>query len=260
MIKNNLRRLKQYWLFLKHRDLLPDVVENSDLYLVEFPKSGIHWLSFIITNTCLLEAGINKRATHFNVEQFIGDIHRHKKIAQPPFFPYHRIIKSHSSYNPFYRHVVYLVRNPFSVMVSYYHFTIANKAFSGSIEEFVRDKRFGVKNWAEHIWSWIEPERPLKFHLIRYEDLHDDAFGTIKALYTNLGWCIDDEKIKKAIEMSSFEEMKKDDEHYRKHCPFRRYDFVREGKKKTELSDDIKRYILEVAGDLLERLFPEYEV
>jgi hypothetical protein len=253
MIVSKLRSL-----FNKTTGAVPNNPNNSDLFIVEFPKGGITWFSTIIANSCFLEEGINKKATHFNLEQFIGDVHQNKVIGENKIFPYHRIIKSHDVFNKEYRHVIYLMRNPFSVMVSYYHFAINNKFFKGSFESFVKDESLGIKTWVKHVSSWTKPEKMMKFHYLRYEDLMEKPNQTIKNLYTNLGWDLSNEIIEESINLSNFKSMKVLNNHYRDFCPFRKYDFVREGKKKAELNSETENYIYEHSLGLLKEFYPEF--
>lgn len=257
VVKQILKDSKEYLRYLKYKNTLPNNPNNSDLYIVEFPKGGITWFSTIVANTCFLEEGINKTATHYNLEQFIGDVHQNNMINDNNIFPYHRIIKSHDSFNWYYRHVIYLVRNPFSVMESYYHFTTNNNSFDGTFEEFIKDEKFGIKTWVNHVESWIRPQKVLKLHYLRYEDLIDNPFKTIFDLYKNLGWNIDETKIKLSIELSNFDNMKKLNNHYKRFCPFRKYDFVRNGGKETEIDKKLEKYIYDSSLDILKELYPE---
>ena len=261
MIKESLKQVardgKEYLRYLKYKNTLPNNPNNSDLYIVELPKGGITWFSTIIANTCFMEENINKEATHYNLEQFIGDVHQNKYIKNnDKNFPYHRIIKSHDLYNPYYRHVIYLIRNPFSVMQSYYHFTTNNSSFNGTFEEFIRSEKFGIKTWVNHVESWIQPQKVLKFHYLKYEDLIDYPFETISNLYKNIGWKINKEKINQSINLSSFENMKELNDHYKEFCPFRKYDFVRKGQKITEMSKEAENYIYEHSVEILKEVYP----
>ena len=250
--------LKEYIEYLKYRHTIPKIQNHDDLYIVEFPKSGITWLGTILTNTCFLEEDISKQATHFNLEQFIGDIHVNNSIKNnESIFPYHRIMKSHNTYNPYYRHVIYLLRNPFSVMNSYFHFAVNNNLFKGDLESFIKSANFGIKTWIAHVDSWINPPKSLKFHIIKYEDLIDKPEKTMSFLYKNLGWDINEFIQKKSIELSSFKNMKSLDEHYKQYCPFRKYDFIREGKKHIEISDIAHDYIYQECKHILKDYYPE---
>jgi len=243
--------------YLKHYKTIPLNSKNSDLYIVEFPKSGITWFTTILVNSFLLQSNIKIRATHYNLEQFIGDVHQSRDISDNNIFPYYRLIKSHDVYNPYYRHVVYLIRNPFSVMNSYYHFAVSKNMFKGSINEFIDHPKFGIQKWIKHVTSWINPKKEMKFHLVKYENLHDNAFLVMKNLFINLGLEIDDAIIGNAIEKSSFNNMKKDNNHYRNFSPHRKYDFVREGKKKSEIDEKCKKLIENRVMNILEKIYSE---
>ena len=98
----------------------------------------------------------------------------------------------------------------------------------------------------------------MKFHLIKYEDLKDDAFTAMRTLFENLGLVISDESVRTAINMCGFEPMRKSHDLYRIHAPMRNYDFVREGNKDAKLDEVTREYIISRARDLLEEFYPEY--
>jgi hypothetical protein len=254
LVRSVLRRKRQRQIKL----LTPNSPANSDVYVVEFPKSGITWMCTLIANFCLLERGMHhQRATHFNLETFIGDVHQSAVLRAHPVFSGLRVIKSHAAYHPQYRHVIYLIRNPLSVMTSYFHFATGRGDFTGSFREFIEHPKYGIGAWVEHVTSWIDPERQLKLHLVRYEDLRRDTPATLASVLLNLGYHPTADRLAEAVDLSSFEAMQRDNDHYRSHCPFRRYDFVREGKVTPEMSADDKRLILRRAGALVDRFFGE---
>ena len=209
MLAQSFQFLKDWAANLRYSNSTPRIVKNSDLYVVEYPKSGITWLSSILASSCLLEAGTAIRATYFNLEQIVCDVHINRDIPNNVNYPYYRIIKSHASFNPFYRHVVYLLRNPFSVMNSYHHYLVSHRRVNENLQAFVRSSRYGIDSWRKHVSSWVYPRREMKFHLIKYEDLKDDAFTAMRTLFENLGLVISDESVRTAINMCGFEPMRK---------------------------------------------------
>ena len=238
--------------------LAPNSPANNDLYIVEFPKSGITWLCTLVTNFFLLEKGSeNLRASHFNLELFGGDVHQSDTLYAHPVFNGLRVIKSHAPDHPQYRHVIYLIRNPLSVMTSYFHFATGRGEFAGTFREFIEHPRFGVDSWVRHVQSWTSPPKQLKLHLIRYEDLQYDAVSALASLLASLGYRAPGERLHAAVQLSSFDEMRRDTDHYRAHCPFRHYEFVREGSTKTQLPAEDRDLILERAGAVVARFFPE---
>lgn len=257
MIKQGIHFLRERLSYLAHRSTTPTVTRNNDLYIVEYPKSGITWLTSILAYCFLNESGINIRPTHYNLEQIIGDIHNNRDIADNSIYPFYRLIKSHSCYNPFYRHVIYLIRNPYSVMTSYYHYTRSHARFNGSLTEFVKSSQYGIDSWVSHVNSWIHPKREMKFHLIKYEDLHTDAFLTMRTLFDNIGLDIPDDTIRRSVDYCSLENMQNSNNLYREYSPMRNYDFVREGKKEANLDDALKSLINSRARSLIEQFYPE---
>ena len=225
------RQIKNFYRHIKYYNTTPSNLKHDDLFLVEFPKSGVTWLSFILANIIQQKSEPNFDVNFFNYTQVVADIHYSRHInLHTNKLPY-RIIKSHANYNPFYNHVVVLIRNPFNVMTSYYSFLTSLKIVNMSFEDFIRHKNYGVNNWILHTESWLKKNRGgHRLYLIRYEDLKKDTLQTVSQLIEMLGWNIDSEIIKKAIVLSSFDEMKKLENKYSKNNPKYNLDFVRKGK------------------------------
>lgn len=238
--------------FNKSRALVTQV-RNNDLFIVEFPKSGITWLSTLLINSCSHSKGLDIRATMFNTEQYVGDAHIGYEVEKNLVFSDIRVIKTHEPYRSSYRHVIYLIRNPYSVMESYYRFCINNNLFYGEISDFIRSKAFGIENWVKHVESWLlRPQRQLKLHLISYENLISCPEVELSNLFTNLGWVLPKESVHLAIKNSSFDQMKKLDNIFVEANPARNYSFVRKGQKSSsELSIKDKSYIESFISDEL---------
>jgi hypothetical protein len=234
-----------------HSDLLPENPLHDDFYLVSFPKSGVTWLMYLMANVNLKMSGIHdRRVTFFNLENLIPDINAATQIKQTLLpFPGCRVIKSHSPYNPFYNKIIYLVRDPRDVMVSYYHFSKNLNAFNGTMSEFIRSNEFGIDLWCQHVGSWFNDVIPSQYiNFIRYEDLKVDAGSILSHIYTLLGYALPAEVVEYSVNNSSFANMKKDEEFYsRLNITLNpEFNFVRKGKAgtyKEELSDDDVRFI-----------------
>ncbi len=197
--------------------LLPENPLHDDIYLVSFPRSGVTWSSVLMANIHLKCSGVNAKATFFNTDSFIPDIHQSRTLkANILTFPGFRIIKSHSKYNPFYKKLIYLIRDPRDVMVSYYDFVTKHlRYFNGSISEMLRSKSFGINEWCYHIEGWFEKTYPYQLiNFIRYEDLKSDPKSVLDRIYTLLGYKLSDDIYDYAIQNSSFDEMRKDEEYY----------------------------------------------
>lgn len=236
------------------RRLTPKDLSSDDFFLVEFPKSGITWLSTIIGNAMLIESGRHELVTFANVQFYIPDIHMSRNVGMKIFErPPVRIIKSHSEFNPHYQFVIYLARHPFSVMRSYHTFMQAHqKSFDLQFSVFCKDKKHGIPAWRAHVNSWIRAEKnSLRLHLIRYEDIVDDGFTVIDELSTNFGWNLSKDSIESALARSNMASMKASEHRFRQHAPH--YDFSFVGGKNlspAELSD-MQEWISETCADEL---------
>lgn len=241
LIVDSLKKIEYY-------KCLPSRIKSSDVYIVEFPKSGITWFSTLIVNVNLLVSGSNQRATYYNVQQFIPDIHMGKDIDDSPLWntPLNRYIKSHCEYCPFYQHVIYVVRNPVSVMNSYYHYCSMLGLYSGSQKDFVSHPDFGIDAWISHVSGWLDRgDSSQRIHMVRYEDLRNEPALTLNNLFKNLGIEVTSSVIEEAIRRSCFESMKESENHYKTFNPNANLKFVREGKSKAEMDVEAEKIVLE---------------
>jgi Sulfotransferase domain len=92
-------------------------VRHDDTFLVSYPRSGNTWTRFLIAN--LLHP--NKSVSFANIEHLIPDCEamssRYLKRLSSP-----RVIKSHEYFDHRYKKVVYIVRDPRDVVLSYHSF------------------------------------------------------------------------------------------------------------------------------------------
>ena len=108
---------------MSREDLLPVSRRDDDIWIVSFPKSGNTWVSFIIANIICVKLNIQWEVNFFNITGFTPDIHQGRHIPLDlGFFPFKRHIRSHSTFHPDYKNVIYVVRDPRSVVVSYFYF------------------------------------------------------------------------------------------------------------------------------------------
>lgn len=224
-----------------------------DIYIVEFPKSGITWLCTLIANMALQEAGSQEQVTHYNVQQYIPDIHMANDMpigdsllsAIPQ-----RLIKSHVAYNRYYQAVIYLARHPAAVMRSYCTYLNQQAGNEITLEQLLEHKKLGLPAWQAHVRSWLETNsRAGRLHLVRYEDLVDDTAGTLRTLCRNLGWAISDRAIEQAGRLSEADRMKTMENVYRDNNPGYTMTFVK--KRAPDMSDDMLRHIEALCADEL---------
>jgi hypothetical protein len=250
LILDSLKKIKYYKCLPKH-------IRSSDVYIVEFPKSGITWFSTLVTNVNLLISGSSQRATYYNIQQFIPDIHMGKDIYDSPLWnnPLNRYIKSHCEYCPFYLHVIYVVRNPVSVMNSYYQYSTMLGKYRGSLKDFVLHPHFGIDAWISHVSGWLDRgDSSQRIHMIRYEDLSSEPILALNNLYKNLGIKVNIDIIQEAVNQSCFENMQESENHYKKFNPNVNLKFVREGIYKANIDLEAEKIVLERTEDIRKKL------
>jgi hypothetical protein len=254
-----LLRLKEYykeWIVNKSfAKFTPENRLHDDLYIVSFPKSGTTWLNFIMANVHLKMSGREQQITYFNIIDFIPDIMLNRCLKSNILsFPGHRVIKSHAEMNPLYTKIIYLIRDPRDVMVSYYWFLKNLRIWNEDLHHLIHSPIYGIEAWCRHVRGWME-ETPATSHIssIRYEDMKSDPFKVMTQIYNLLGHRIPEEILHQAIELSSFENMKKLEEEYKASgdSRFPEFKIVRKGKigsYRTEISEEDLRFIGEKAS------------
>ena len=188
----------------------------DDTFIVSYPKSGNTWMRFLIGNLIYPE-GVN----FSNINQKILDPEdlskRHLKRLPRP-----RYIKSHSPYDPRYRKVILIVRDPRDVVLSEYHFDIKRNVIpeSFSMERYVREWMDGrgyheSGSWGANVGSWMAARRNVRAFLngqsmllLRYEDMIDDPNRELARVATFLNIRSDEKRIRNAVERSSADQMR----------------------------------------------------
>jgi hypothetical protein len=189
---------------------LPRPTDERDLFIVAYPKSGSTWLSYLMANANLLLSGERRQATFFNLNDFVADLHRTRRIGpETTRAPGCRCFKSHARWIRRYRKVVYLVRDPRPVMASYHQHLGSRGVFRGSIEAMVRHPDYGIASWIDHVGGWLDRvDAGVSFTLLRYEDLRRSPAGELMRLYALLGWDLDSALAGEAVERSSLARMR----------------------------------------------------
>ena len=187
-------------------------VRPDDTFIVSYPRSGNTWTRFLIAN--LLHP--DKSVTFANIEQLIPDAEaqssRYMKRVRSP-----RVIKSHQYFDHRYCKVIYIVRDPRDVAVSYYQFARKYRSVQdgSSLESFVSDFVRGRLNsaswgtWGENVGTWTAARHGKEsFLLLRYEDLIAGATIELKRLAQFLGIDVSLQHLLDAVNRSSADRMR----------------------------------------------------
>lgn len=244
-----------------NREYYPVPRIDSDLFIVEFPKSGGTWLSFLIANANLLVNLEQTQVTLFNINDLIPDVQsfRFMPPSSSTKAPGYRVFKSHATYNRRYRKIVYLARDPRHVMVSYWIFLRELGQWTGSFEMFVRNRRYGIRAWREHVGGWMEKiDAAASFTVLRYEDLLLNADAEIQRLYRFFGLPLSGDLVGEAVKRSRIENLREIESEYNsRHPTLGNMNFFRKGNlggMREQVSEAALQYIEENAGDIMKKL------
>jgi hypothetical protein len=184
----------------------------DDTFIVSYPRSGNTWTRFLIANLLYPDTEVG----FANIETLVPDTaalssRTLKKIPRP------RVLKSHQYFDPRYPKVLYVVRDPRDVALSYFQFHrkygFIDDAYP--IDAFVGDFVYGRLvsadwgTWAENVASWFYTRGGNRaFLLTRYEDLKQDATRELTRIAEFLGVSASVELLARAIEQSSAGKMR----------------------------------------------------
>lgn len=241
--------------------LMPKLRRDDDIFIVSYPRSGNTWVLFIIANIIIEKLELDVEVNIFNIHGFVPDIHQGQNIPLDlGFFPFKRFIKSHATFHSGYKNIVYLIRDPRSVMDSYYNYLTGLGSYKGDISSFIEDKKMGVNAWCEHVRGWMDGIVPgTRFHVFKYEDFKLSQRDTIVSLANLFGFKLEEESLRKIIEKTSFENMQRLEKitgslSLIKHS--HDFNFVRKGASvisEHDMPPESISYIENVASDIMEK-------
>jgi hypothetical protein len=187
-------------------------VYPDDTFLVSFPRSGNTWTRFLVCNLINPDDPVNFAQLESRIPEIYDVTDRALRA-----FPRPRIIKSHECFDPRYKKIVYIVRDPRDVLISYYEFQLKRRVISDelSLEDFV--PRFieseiepKTGSWRDHVVSWTATRGGQKnFLLLRYEDMLADTQKESTKIAAFLGLDSSPERIARAVALSSADRMRK---------------------------------------------------
>ena len=224
------------------------------LWIAAWPKSGTTWLRAVLTSYLREDGGpppinalMGGSANHREAfEEYLGldssdmtdaEIQRHlprfrEVLAERLYANRERnepsFVKAHEAYRlpggaPLFSRtgtagVVYLVRNPLDVAISYAHHlnwridrTIRLMADPAAHETRLPGGVFDrlpepLSTWSGHVSSWTQ-QKALRLHIARYEDLLADPHDGFGAILRFAGIELDPTRLSRAIEHTSFQRL-----------------------------------------------------
>jgi len=187
-------------------------VYPDDTFLVSFPRSGNTWTRFLVCNLINPDDPVSFARLESRIPEIYDVTDRTLRT-----FPRPRIIKSHECFDPRYQKVIYIVRDPLDVLLSYYEFQLKRRVISEdcSLEEFLPRfiaSEFEPKtgSWRDHVVSWMATRNGQKnFLFLRYEDMLANTLEAGTSIAGFLGVDTSSKRVARAVELSSADRMRK---------------------------------------------------
>jgi len=214
MIKRGLKHLSRVTdvLFRRLRVERDITIFPDDVFLTSYPRSGNTWSRFLVGNLVYQKEAV----TFLNVERLVPDMYKHSDRTLRNL-PRPRILKSHECFDPRYRRVIYIVRDPRDVAVSNYHWEMKQRSMGEAypIEKFIPRwvepiywARLG--SWGEHVTSWLSTRQGKdNFLLLRYEDLLENPPRELAKVCKLFAFEPAPERLARAAELSAADRMRK---------------------------------------------------
>lgn len=225
------------------------------IWLASYPKSGNTWFRIFLTNFLrnsdqpadindldptpiaagreLFDENLGVTAadlTQSEIEDLRPLLYEYlaTRSAKPLFLKVHDAFTYNASGVPLFPRqatggVIYFIRNPLDVAVSFAHHIGANLI---TTLQHLNDPTYGLAlqgkrlheqlpqrllSWSDHVCSWLD-RSSLPVQVIRYEDMVLDSVATFRAATRFAGLPDDVPRLEKALAFSTFDELQKQEQ------------------------------------------------
>jgi len=212
--------------------VLPDVFPNSsveevkhfpfqasDIVISTYPRSGTSWLQEIVwllyndaDTSRASEAPINKRVPNIDAKFTEESIATILSRQQPP-----RLIKTHlpcriysdALHNGSMK-LIYGIRNPKDMLVSYHNFYKMMKCFgdyTGPFNQFLDmfyNKELGYGDWFDHVLAYWEMRDLPNVLILKYEDMQKDPHKAVQQVAEFCQRVVTQDQIESIVKHTSF--------------------------------------------------------
>jgi hypothetical protein len=190
--KNGLKKRDGIYfpMYIKNLSLIKRIqVRPDDIFVISYPKSGTTWcheLAWLIVNDLDFKEA---KCTHYlDRIPFVEHLCSNQALDE---FSSPRILKSHLPLQYFpdeiktHSKVIYAMRDPKDLVVSYYNFAKSHKIdeFTGSFELFVDlflNGKYSFGPWWDHVDGYTSLEN---VHVVHYEDMSKVKFNGTKYIF-----------------------------------------------------------------------------
>lgn len=221
---------------------------DTIFYLTSFPRSGNTWVNFTIANMYNQLTGRFPEIDFFNIHDINPEIKSNVPERKEPLFkdlPW--VFMTHLPYKSDFKNVILVIRNPWDVLYSYYHYLNGERLRNLSLSEVIKHKKYGIQTLVEHNESYIRNCSNLL--IITYENMHSYPIKETRKISRFLDLDLNDRMIKFAVKKARFKSMRKvEKEKGRKYGTpgflFTRKGEIGEGVKEIKKHKELNDYIL----------------
>jgi hypothetical protein len=206
------------------RNLFESNLRTTDVFLVGHPKSGNTWLAYMLA--IVTQNDHKQRVNLSNVGDFIPTIHNDDhRIAEYNHLSSPRIFRTEGpEYPEAYPKTIYILRDPRSVLLSYYHHCVHDTGrtdwlISDFVDEMITEGCIKslephIIRWDKQVEAWLERAKRQPVIFIKYEDLKRDCRAILVELQNFIELDCDEGILDLAVERGNFSRMRNDEEKY----------------------------------------------
>lgn len=187
-------------------------VYPDDTFVVSYARSGNLWTRFLVAN--LVHPDTEVRLS--NIERLVPDTSNQSNRALKRT-PRPRFIKTHNYFDHRYKKIIYVVRDPRDVMLSYYHFQRKYRQIDDDypleryVDNFINGTlgSEGWGTWHENVSTWIMTRyKDPNFLLLRYEDMIEDTLRELTRITSFLAVDSSPSRLNEVIALSSADRLR----------------------------------------------------
>jgi hypothetical protein len=244
-----------------HADFYP-TIRPSDCFLCTYPKSGTTWLAFLIAQ--VLKQNEDEQLDLKSVDKYVPDVNlqyaKRGSLAEFLQFADPRFFRCHAAYDRCLPRVIYVLRDPRDVMLSYWHYKrFLSKDFSLSLGQYLQSDDHWPCQWDEHVASWLMPRSHPALLVVKYEQIHAQTADVLRGVLDFAGMKCPVDALARAVEAARFHRMRAAEEKFGVHgkAGDQNERFMRKGRSgswRDEMSREDVRILEEKYGPIMRQV------
>lgn len=188
---------------------------GTQCFIISYPKCGRTWLRLLLGKALCDQLGLPEAQMidTYRLTAVPGVLRTHFTHDYADIrlgYPYRYLPQDKTPYRQ--AKVIFLTRDVRDTLVSsYFQATRRVNRFQGSMAEFVRDERFGIRKIVSFYNGWYAAQQvPRDFLWLRYEDLHQNPAAALRQTLAFMELePVADSVIDTAVAFARFDNMKK---------------------------------------------------